>query len=32
VDVQLLILENKHQNKELAYQKQAMLVDQVLRL
>jgi hypothetical protein len=32
VDVQLLILENKHRNKELVYQKQAKLVDQVLRL
>ena len=32
LDVQLLILENKHQNKELVYQKQAKLVDPVLRL
>ncbi len=32
LDVQLLILENKHRNKELVYQKQAKLVDQVLHL
>ncbi len=32
LDVQLLILENKHQNKELVYQKQAKLVDRVLHL
>jgi hypothetical protein len=32
VDVLLLILGSTHRNKELVYQKQAKLVDQVLRL